>query len=89
VRLLYDFKDGKGKVTVEKSGGVRCQTNASSQMTGGQLVISGDARAAQCSDGTTMALPTISCTPNQSGQANCTGVASDGNPLPIMIRQSP
>lgn len=89
VRLLYDFKDGKGAVTVEKSGGVRCQTNASSQMTGAQLVISGDGGAAQCSDGSTMALPTITCTPNQSGQANCTGVASDGKPLPIMIRQSP
>ena len=89
VRLLYDFKDGKGAVTVEKSGGVRCQTNASSQMAGGQLVISGDGGAAQCSDGSTMALPTITCTPNQSGQANCTGVASDGKPLPIMIRQSP
>ena len=89
VRLFYDFKDGKGAVTVEKSGGVRCQTNASSQMAGGQLVISGDGSAAQCSDGTTMALPTITCTPNQSGQANCTGLASDGKPLPIMIRQSP
>ncbi len=70
VRLLYDFKDGKGAVTVEKSGGVRCQTKASSQMAGGQLVISGDGGAAQCSDGSTMALPTITCTPNQSGQAN-------------------
>jgi hypothetical protein len=89
VRLFYDFKDGKGAVTVEKSGGVRCQTSASSQMAGGQLVISGDGGAAQCSDGSTMALPTITCTPNQSGQANCTGVASDGKPLPIMIRQSP
>jgi hypothetical protein len=89
VRLLYDFKDGKGAVTVEKSGGVRCQTNATSQMAGGQLVISGAGGAAQCSDGTTMALPTISCTPSQSGQANCTGVSSDGKPLPIMIRQSP
>lgn len=89
VRLFYDFKDGKGAVTVEKSGGVRCQTNASSQMASGQLVISGDGGAAPCTDGSTMALPTITCTPNQSGQANCTGVASDGKPLPIMIRQSP
>ncbi len=89
VRLFYDFKDGKGAVTVEKSGGVRCQSNASSEMTGGQLVIAGNAGVAKCSDGTTMALPTISCTPNASGQTNCTGVSSDGKPLPIMIRQSP
>lgn len=89
VRLWYDFKDGRGTVTVEKADGVRCQTNASSQMDAGKLLITGQGGVAQCSDGTSMALPTISCTPDQSGQANCTGVASDGKPLPIMIRQSP
>jgi len=89
VKLFYDFKDGKGAVTVEKSGGIRCQSNASSQMTGGQLVISNDDGAAKCSDGTSMVLPTISCTPNASGQTDCAGVSSDGKPLPIMIRQSP
>ena len=89
VRLWYEFKDGKGSVTVEKAEGVRCQADASPQMASGQLLITAAGGVARCSDGTSIALPTISCTPSQSGQANCTGVTSDGKPLPIMIRQSP
>jgi len=85
----YNFKDGKGTVTIEKAEGVRCQANASSRMDNGRLLIVGDGGVAQCTDGTSMALPTIACTPGQNGQADCTGVASDGKPLPIMIRQSP
>ena len=89
VRLWYEFKDGKGSVTVEKAEGVRCQTDASPQMASGKLLITAEGGLARCTDGTSIALPTISCTPSQSGQANCTGVTSDGKPLPIMIRQSP
>lgn len=89
VRLWYEFKDGKGSVTVEKAEGVRCQTDASPQMASGKLLITAEGGLARCTDGTSIALPTISCTPSQSGQANCTGLTSDGKPLPIMIRQSP
>ena len=89
VRLWYNFRDGKGTVTIEKAEGVRCQSNASSRMDNGKLLIVGDGGVAQCTDGTSMALPTIACAPGQNGQADCTGVSSDGKPLPIMIRQSP
>jgi hypothetical protein len=89
VRLFYDFKDGKGSVTVEKGDGARCRTAAESTMSNGNLVISNQGNTAQCSDGSTLALPKISCSPDANGQANCTGVAKDGSALPLIIRKQP
>jgi len=89
VQLWYEFKDGKGTVTVDKGAGVLCQTNASSQMQGERLLIAPSPAVAQCADGTALELPTIECAPQSNGPANCQGVAADGTPLPIIIRQSP
>ena len=89
VQLWYEFKDGKGNVTVDKGGGVRCQTSATSQMQGDRLLIAPAPAIAPCADGTSLQLPTIECVPDPAGPANCQGVAADGSPLPIIIRQSP
>ena len=89
VQLWYEFKDGKGSVTVDKGAGVRCQTSATSQMQGDRLLIAPAPAVAPCADGSSLQLPTIECVPDAAGPANCQGVAADGSPLPIIIRQSP
>ena len=89
VRLQYQFQDGQAKVTVQRGGGVTCEGVADSSLAGGKLQISGQGTVAKCSDGSTFALPAVSCTPDQSGQARCVGVGADGRALPITIRQTP
>lgn len=89
VRLRYQFEDGQAKVTVQRGGGVECEGTSNSSMVGGKLQISEQGTVAKCSDGSTFALPAISCTPDQSGQAQCTGQGKDGQSLPITIRQMP
>lgn len=89
VSLKYQFDNGQGKVTIERASGVSCEANAKTTMNNGRLEISGASGEAKCSDGSTIALPDITCKPDASGQANCTGAGADGKPLPIVIRQSP
>lgn len=89
VRLNYQFDNGKAKVTVSRGNGVVCEGSASSTMASGNLKISEQGTVAKCSDGSTFALPAISCTPDQSGQARCIGVGQDGRSLPITIRKTP
>ena len=89
VRLQYQFEDGRAKVTVDRGNGVQCEGFGESSIVDGRLQISEQGTVARCSDGSSFAIPAISCTPDQSGRSQCTGQTPDGRALPITIRQMP
>ena len=89
VRLQYQFDNGQANVTVERGGGVQCEGVAKSAIVGGKLQISEQGALAKCSDGSTFALPQITCTPDQAGRSQCAGQGQDGRSLPITIRKTP
>ena len=89
VRMQYQFEDGQAKVTVDRGNGVQCEGAANSSIVNGRLQISEQGTVAKCSDGSSFAIPQLSCTPDQSGRSQCSGQTPDGRAFPITIRQMP
>ena len=90
VRLEYDFSqgNGQGKVTIKRGDGVQCSSPVAPQMQGKNLQMN-DRGLAKCSDGSTMALPKVTCVTNSSRQADCQGRSDDGSTFPVSIRRNP
>ena len=90
LRIEYDFSQGKGegKVTIRRADGSQCVGAVSAQMQGKNLQIN-DRGVATCSDGGSIALPKVTCTPQPNGQANCQGRYDNGATFPVSMRHAP
>ena len=90
LRMEYDFSqgNGQGKVTIRRADGSQCVGSVSAQMQNRSLLIS-DRGVAKCSDGGTMALPKVTCTPQADGRADCLGRYENGTTFPVSMRHSP
>lgn len=90
LRIEYDFSQGKGqgKVTIRRADGSQCVGAVSAQMQGNSLQIN-DRGVATCSDGGSIALPKVTCTPQPNGQANCQGRYENGATFPVSMRHAP
>lgn len=90
LRMEYDFSqgNGQGKVTIKRADGSQCVGSVSAQMQNKNLQIS-DRGVAKCSDGGTIALPKVTCTPLADGRADCQGRYENGTTFPVSMRHSP
>jgi hypothetical protein len=90
VRLEYDFSqgNGQGRVTVRRGDGVQCTGSVGAQMQGRTVQIN-DRGTAKCTDGSTMALPKVTCTPGVGNQAACQGQYDNGTSFPVSMRHAP
>jgi hypothetical protein len=90
LRMEYDFSqgNGQGKVTIKRADGSQCVGSVSAQMQSKNLQIS-DRGVAKCSDGGTIALPKVTCTPQADGRADCQGRYENGTTFPVSMRHSP
>ena len=90
VRLEYDLSqgNGQGKVTIKRGDGVQCSSPVAPQMQGKNVQMH-DRGVATCSDGSTMALPKVTCVTNANGQADCQGRNDNGTTFPVSIRRNP
>jgi len=90
VRLEYDLSqgNGQGKVTIKRGDGVQCSSPVAPQMQGNNVQMH-DRGIAKCSDGSTMALPKVTCVTNANGQADCQGRNDNGTTFPVSIRRNP
>ncbi|MEI8400864.1 MAG: SrfA family protein [Alcaligenaceae bacterium] len=90
VRLEYDFSqgNGQGRVTVKRGDGVQCTGSVGAQMQGRTVQIN-DRGTAKCTDGSTMALPKVTCTPGAGNQAACQGQYDNGTSFPVSMRHLP
>ncbi len=77
VSIKYKFKDGSGQAEVVRSDGVKCQTSSKGSAVSGALSISGG--LASCSDGSSVQLPKVKCTPDANGKTSCVGVYDNTN----------
>jgi len=85
LQLGYDFKDGKGRVSIRRDDGVQCSGAVNASMQGGNLSIASQGQAA-CSDGSRYRLPEVTCKPDARSAADCTGHYGDQE-FPMSIRQ--
>lgn len=90
LRMEYDFSqgNGQGKVTIQRGDGTRCAGDVAAQMQGRSLNIN-DRGVAKCSDGSTMALPKVTCVPSADGRADCQGRYDNGTSFPVSMRHAP
>lgn len=73
----YDFKGGKGTVTIKRGDGTTCVGASSATMQGGKLVITGQDDP-RCSDGSSYGRATVECAQGASGAAKCSGKPQQG-----------
>lgn len=76
VSIKYRFKGGDGQAEITRSDGVKCQTASKGTAASGALSISGG--LASCSDGSSVQLPKVKCTPDADGKTSCVGVYDNG-----------
>jgi len=90
LRMEYDFSqgNGQGKVTIRRADGSQCVGPVAAQMQNKNLQIS-DQGVAKCSDGGTIALPRVTCSPQADGRADCLGRYENGTTFPVSMRHAP
>ncbi|NWC93377.1 MULTISPECIES: SrfA family protein [unclassified Pseudomonas] len=86
LRLEYQFKDGKGEVTVHRANGVNCTGPVSAAMKGGSLSIDSQGQAV-CGDGSTYDMPKVDCRQGATRIADCTG-GYGNDKFPMSMRQT-
>ncbi|AKA21639.1 SrfA family protein [Pseudomonas chlororaphis] len=86
LRLEYQFKDGKGQVTVRRANGVNCTGPVTAAMNKGSLSIDSQGQAV-CGDGSTYDMPKVDCRPGATSVADCTG-GYGNDKFPLSIRQT-
>ncbi len=87
VRLDYDFKDGKGEVSLRRSDGTECRGQAGANISQQRLVIA-DRNQLRCPDGQIFKPPTVDCAVGTSGRAECKGRYESGSAFPVEIHQA-
>lgn len=85
LRLEYQFKDGKGEVTVHQADGSKCSGPVSAAMKGGSLAIDSQGQAV-CGDGSTYDMPKVNCRNGATTVADCTG-GYGKDQFPMSMRQ--
>lgn len=85
LRLEYEFHNGKGQVTLRRADGVQCIGAIVPAMNGTALSLNASGQA-NCSDGSTYAMPKVRCKPNADGTAACTGSYGGSGDFPIFMR---
>lgn len=85
LRLEYQFKDGKGEVTVHQADGSKCSGPVSAAMKGGSLAIDSQGQAV-CGDGSTYDMPKVNCRKGATTVADCTG-GYGKDQFPMSMRQ--
>lgn len=76
VSVAYKFKNGAGQAEITRTDGVKCNTATKGSADGTSLSISGG--LAHCTDGGSVKLPQVKCTPDPNGKTNCVGVYGKG-----------
>lgn len=76
VSIKYKFNGGDGMAEIVRSDGVKCQTASKGTAASGALSISGG--LASCSDGSSVQLPKVKCTPDANGKTSCVGEYDNG-----------
>ncbi|MBX9406331.1 SrfA family protein [Pseudomonas baetica] len=85
LRLEYQFKDGKGEVTVHQADGSKCSGPVVAAMKGGSLAIDSQGQAV-CGDGSTYDMPKVNCRKGATTVADCTG-GYGKDQFPMSMRQ--
>jgi hypothetical protein len=85
LRLEYQFKDGKGEVTVHQADGSKCSGPVTAAMKGGSLAIDSQGQAV-CGDGSTYDMPKVNCRKGATTVADCTG-GYGKDQFPMSMRQ--
>ncbi|MHC8384732.1 SrfA family protein [Pseudomonas sp. LB3P14] len=85
LRLEYQFKDGKGEVTVHQADGSKCSGPVTAAMKGGSLAIDSQGQAV-CADGSTYDMPKVNCRKGATTVADCTG-GYGKDQFPMSMRQ--
>jgi hypothetical protein len=85
LRLEYQFKDGKGEVTVHQADGSKCSGPVAASMKGGSLAIDSQGQAV-CGDGSTYDMPKVNCRKGATTVADCTG-GYGKDQFPMSMRQ--
>ncbi|MET1067650.1 MAG: SrfA family protein [Pseudomonas prosekii] len=86
LRLEYQFKDGKGEVTVHQADGSKCSGPVTAAMKGGSLAIDSQGQAV-CGDGSTYDMPKVNCRKGATTVADCTG-GYGKDQFPMSMRQT-
>ncbi|OLF51172.1 SrfA family protein [Pseudomonas chlororaphis] len=86
LRLEYQFKDGKGQVTVRRANGVNCTGPVTAAMNKGSLSIDSQGQAV-CADGSTYDMPKVDCRQGATSVADCTG-GYGNEKFPLSMRQT-
>jgi hypothetical protein len=86
LRLEYQFKDGKGEVTVHQADGSKCSGPVTAAMKGGSLAIDSQGQAV-CGDGSTYDMPKVNCRKGATTVADCTG-GYGKDQFPMSMRQA-
>ena len=85
LNLQYAFENGKGQVEVQRSSGVSCKGDVLATVAGGQLSINSQG-AANCSDGSSYVMPTVSCKAGAASAADCAGsYANQAKEFPMQM----
>jgi hypothetical protein len=85
LHLEYQFKDGKGEVTVHQADGSKCSGPVAASMKGGSLAIDSQGQAV-CGDGSTYDMPKVNCRKGATSVADCTG-GYGKDQFPMSMRQ--
>lgn len=85
LRLEYQFKDGKGEVTVHQADGSKCSGPVAASMKSGSLAIDSQGQAV-CGDGSTYDMPKVNCRKGATTVADCTG-GYGKDQFPMSMRQ--
>ncbi|MBK5549342.1 hypothetical protein JFU49_03450 [Pseudomonas sp. TH03] len=86
LRLEYQFKDGKGEVTVHQADGSKCSGPVTAAMKAGSLAIDSQGQAV-CGDGSTYDMPKVNCRKGATTVADCTG-GYGKDQFPMSMRQT-
>lgn len=82
LNMEYNFKNGKGDITVTRLDGSKCTTKAISSVANGQLQISPQGKAI-CPDNSTYSIPEVKCHVNSQDKAKCNGIYEGKEDFPL------
>ncbi len=86
IEVEYDFKGGKGTITVHRSDGSSCTGPVEAMMNQGNLVIEGRGEAV-CPNGEGFHASRVECRPGADGRAACQGRYQDGSGYQVQIHK--
>ena len=84
IAVEYDFQDGQGRATINRSDGVACQGPAGATIQGRSLVISQQGNLV-CTDGSAFAPSDVQCTLDENQDAVCQGQYPGGDKYDVEI----